>query len=163
MASSVADAAISAVRGGLVYCRDDPFLVASGAALVHEPDGLVICRAGLIDKVGSYSALAASLPDGADIANYSGCLIAPGFIDTHLHYVQTGIIGAQGGELLDWLERYTIRRSSPSPTMWWPARQPSCSATSSSGTAPRPPWYSARCMRDRSMRYSRRRSGETCA
>ena len=35
-------------------------------------------------------------------------LIAPGFIDTHIHYVQTGIIGAQGKQLLDWLNDYTF-------------------------------------------------------
>ena len=41
------------------------------------------------------------------LADHSGCLIAPGFIDTHIHYVQTGIIGAQGRKLLEWLETYT--------------------------------------------------------
>jgi guanine deaminase len=35
-------------------------------------------------------------------------LIAPGFIDTHIHYVQTGIIGVQGHQLLDWLNNYTF-------------------------------------------------------
>ncbi len=44
---------------------------------------------------------------GTPIADHSGCLIAPGFIDTHVHYVQTGIIGAQGHQLLDWLNDYT--------------------------------------------------------
>ncbi len=32
------------------------------------------------------------------------CLIAPGFIDTHLHLPQFDAIGAQGLSLLDWLE-----------------------------------------------------------
>ena len=35
-------------------------------------------------------------------------LICAGFIDTHIHYVQTGIIGAFGSQLIDWLNHYTF-------------------------------------------------------
>ena len=38
--------------------------------------------------------------------DYPGCLIAPGFVDTHVHYVQTGMIASYGTQLLDWLDRY---------------------------------------------------------
>ena len=99
---------VIAVRGTLVSCRDDPFLVGPQAALLHEPDGLVICRDGVITAAGSYASLRATLPPGAEVADHSGCLLVPGFIDTHIHYVQTGIIGAQGHELLDWLDTYTF-------------------------------------------------------
>jgi guanine deaminase len=75
---------------------------------VHEPDGLVICRDGIIQAIGPYAALHSELPANADLADYSGCLVTPGFIDTHVHYVQTGIIGAQGLQLLDWLTHYTF-------------------------------------------------------
>ena len=99
--------ATSAVRGTLIFCRDDPFLTDPAKAFVCEPDGLVICRDGMIRAVGPYARLKSELPAGAAVADHSGCLIAPGFIDTHVHYVQTGIIGAQGLQLLDWLNRYT--------------------------------------------------------
>jgi guanine deaminase len=102
------DGPISALRGTLIFCRDDPFLTDPGTAFVHEPDGLVIWRAGLIQAVGPYAALKAELPPDAAVADHSGCLIAPGFIDTHIHYVQTAIIGAQGHQLLDWLNDYTF-------------------------------------------------------
>ena len=109
MNASLSDgSSISAVRGTLIFCRDDPFLTDPGKAFVHEPDGLVICRDGLIHAVGPYATLKAELPLDTDLADYSGCLIAPGFIDTHIHYVQTGIIGAQGRQLLDWLNEYTF-------------------------------------------------------
>ena len=75
---------------------------------MHEPDGLVICRDGLIEQVGPFASLKAHLPADVTITDYSGCLISPGFIDTHVHYVQTGVIGAQGKQLLDWLETYTF-------------------------------------------------------
>jgi guanine deaminase len=42
------------------------------------------------------------------VADYAGCLIAPGFIDTHVHYVQTGMIASYGEQLLDWLNRYAF-------------------------------------------------------
>jgi guanine deaminase len=103
-----ANASVTALRGSLVFCRDDPFLTDPKTALVHEPDGLVVCRDGTIQSVGTYATLKPELPPDATVADYSGCLIAPGFIDTHIHYVQTGIIGAQGYQLLDWLNDYTF-------------------------------------------------------
>lgn len=99
---------LSALRGALAFCRDDPFLTDPRTAFVHEPDGLVICRGGTIEAVGPYATLRAALPPDANVADHSGCLIAPGFIDCHVHYVQTGIIGAQGHQLLDWLNEYTF-------------------------------------------------------
>jgi guanine deaminase len=103
-----ANASVTALRGSLVFCRDDPFLTDPKTAFVHEPDGLVICRDGTIQSVGPYATLKSELPPDAEVADYSGCLITPGFIDTHIHYVQTGIIGAQGYQLLDWLNDYTF-------------------------------------------------------
>ena len=96
------------MRGTLVFCRDDPFLTDARTAFVHEPDGLVICRDGMIEAIGPYGALKSKLPPNTNVADHTGCLIAPGFIDTHVHYVQTGIIGAQGHQLLDWLNEYTF-------------------------------------------------------
>lgn len=98
---------ITALRGPLAYCTDDPFL-AGATALRYERDGLLICRDGIVDAVGAYHALRGQLPDDCAVSDYSDCLIVPGFVDTHIHYVQTGIIGAQGRQLLDWLERYTF-------------------------------------------------------
>jgi guanine deaminase len=98
----------TAVRGSLISCRHDPFLDDPATALNYEPDGLVICRDGVIVAVGARSALQAQLPADANVTDHSGCLIAPGFIDTHIHYVQTGIIGSQGKQLLEWLDRYTF-------------------------------------------------------
>ena len=108
MLAAADKSSLGAIRGTLIFCRDDPFLTDPRTAFVHEPDGLVICRNGMIEAVGSYGALRSELPPNANVADYSGCLIAPGFIDTHIHYVQTGIIGAQGHQLLDWLNDYTF-------------------------------------------------------
>jgi guanine deaminase len=98
----------TAVRGALISCYGDPFLTNPATAFRYEPDGLVVCRDGLIVAAGAFAAVKKQLPADAVIDDYRNCLIAPGFIDTHIHYVQTGIIGSQGKQLLDWLERYTF-------------------------------------------------------
>ena len=67
----------------------------------------MIFRDGVIQAVGPFASLQSELPPNAELADYSGCLIAPGFVDTHIHYVQTGIIGAQGHQLLEWLTDYS--------------------------------------------------------
>jgi guanine deaminase len=105
---AAANARVTALRGSLVYCRDDPFLTDPAKAFVYEADGIVICHDGVIRSVGDYSSLKAELPPDSTLEDHSGCLIAPGFIDTHIHYVQTGVVGAQGHALLDWLNDYTF-------------------------------------------------------
>src|SRR4051794_9159790 len=98
---------VTALRGTLVSCLDDPFLVDPDKAFTVERDGVVICRDGKIEAVGPASDLLARVPRAA-LSDYSGCLIAPGFIDTHVHYVQTGMVASYGKQLLDWLDRYAF-------------------------------------------------------
>jgi guanine deaminase len=98
---------ITALRGTLVSCLDDPFVTDPDKAFTVERDGIVICRDGKIEAVGAASDLLARVPQAA-LADFSGCLIAPGFIDTHVHYVQTGMIASYGTQLLDWLDRYAF-------------------------------------------------------
>ena len=52
--------------------------------------------------------MAHQLPEGTPVTHYRRELISAGFIDTHIHYVQTGIIGAFGDQLIDWLNNYTF-------------------------------------------------------
>ena len=39
--------------------------------------------------------------------DHRGCLIQPGFIDTHVHSPQLDVIASYSGELLEWLQSYT--------------------------------------------------------
>ncbi len=95
-----------ALRGTLVSFAGDPFLVGPDEAVHHESDGLIVCRDGLIEAVGPYHDLRRELPADIPVADYSGCIISAGFIDSHIHYVQTGIIAAPGKRLLDWVNDY---------------------------------------------------------
>jgi guanine deaminase len=60
----------------------------------------------VIEAVGPYDRVRATLPTDAPITDYSGCILCPGFIDTHVHYVQSEIIAAPGKQLLQWVEDY---------------------------------------------------------
>ncbi|MGE0746379.1 MAG: guanine deaminase [Rhodospirillales bacterium] len=99
---------VSAVRGALAYLRDDPFRADPAHAFVHVPDGLVVCDNGIIRAAGPAAALLPTLPPGARVDDRRGCLVCPGFVDTHVHYVQTGMIASYAGDLLDWLEKRTF-------------------------------------------------------
>ncbi|AYH42878.1 guanine deaminase [Azoarcus sp. DN11] len=95
-----------AIRGELLHFLGDP--ADRGAdAVEHFPDGLLIVRDGLVAEAGPAAALRAKLPADARIDDRRGRLILPGFVDTHIHCAQTDIIASPGGQLLEWLDRYT--------------------------------------------------------
>ena len=76
---------LTALRGTIVTCRDDPFLTDPSRALATELDGVVVCRNGLVEQVGPAAEIIRSLPAGTRVTHHEGCLIAPGFIDAHVH------------------------------------------------------------------------------
>jgi guanine deaminase len=70
-------------------------------------DGYLLIDGRYIRALGEWS----DRPDGADIEVVDcgrNSLLAPGFIDTHLHAPQLEMIGSYGGHLLEWLNRYTF-------------------------------------------------------
>ncbi|MCC4116888.1 guanine deaminase [Aromatoleum toluclasticum] len=95
-----------AVRGEILHFTGDP-AVAGADALRHFADGLLIVRDGLVAEAGPADALLAKLPADARIEDRRGRMIVPGFVDTHIHFAQIDIIASPGGQLLEWLERYT--------------------------------------------------------
>ncbi|WP_150244228.1 guanine deaminase [Nocardiopsis quinghaiensis] len=96
----------TAVRGSLVWFGTDPFLTSSEQALEYVEDGLLVSQNGRITAAGPYTELADGLPTGTTVVHYRDKLILPGFVDPHVHYVQTRIIGAYGDQLLDWLHNH---------------------------------------------------------
>ena len=76
---------MQAFRASLFDFIDDPY-TSSGQSYRYFKDGLLIVEDGLVTSCGEYSALENTLPENTEIVDYSGYLIMPGFIDTHLHY-----------------------------------------------------------------------------
>lgn len=96
---------VQAFRGAVLHFVGDPGELGAQA---HEyfDDGLLVLREGKVAAAGEAQALLPGLPEGTELVDYSGKLIMPGFVDTHVHYSQTDSIAAYGEQLLEWLERY---------------------------------------------------------
>jgi guanine deaminase len=97
-----------AVRGSLVYLTGDPFFEASEKCLQYIEDGMLVVEDGKIIQSGAASDIQKLIDPDVPVHYYPNGIILPGFVDTHIHYVQTDIIGSYGKQLLDWLEQYTF-------------------------------------------------------
>jgi guanine deaminase len=97
---------VQAYRAGLMHFHADPAFIEHAHAW-HE-DGLLIVEDGKVTAAGDYSTLRATLPPGAEVHDYRGKIIMPGFIDAHVHYPQTDMIASPAPGLLPWLEQYTF-------------------------------------------------------
>jgi guanine deaminase len=100
---------MQAYRAALLSFDDD------GSAR-YEQDGLLVVgpdAAGrqVIRAVGPYAALVANY-QGVRITELPGRILAPGFIDLHVHFPQTDVIGSPADGLLPWLENYTFPHES---------------------------------------------------
>ncbi|QTF91233.1 guanine deaminase [Halomonas sp. BM-2019] len=74
----------------------------------HHQDGALWIENGRIRAVDDYARLAPTLPEGISVIDHRDKLIVPGFIDSHVHYVQLEIMASYGRQLLDWLNDYTF-------------------------------------------------------
>ena len=72
--------------------------------LVTAPDDQGLQR---VHAVGDHATLIGQFP-GLAVREWPGQLIAPGFIDLHVHYPQIDVIGSPADGLLPWLEHYTF-------------------------------------------------------
>jgi guanine deaminase len=94
-----------AIRGTFFDFVDDPW-----KHVGHERDaarfvidGLLVVKKGLIEDFGSFAEVSARQP-GLPVTRLPGRIIMPGFIDGHIHFPQTRVLGAYGDQLLDWLQ-----------------------------------------------------------
>lgn len=79
----------------------------SASAFEYFEDGALVIDQGRIVAIGPASHLMPSLPADARVIAHGRRLLLPGFIDTHIHYPQTDVIGSAGHTLLDWLNHHT--------------------------------------------------------
>ncbi len=92
-----------AYRSALLYFRSDD-------TLVYEADGLLVTQADAhgvqrVHQIGPWSADAVR---GVPLQHWPDRIIAPGFIDLHVHYPQVDVIGSPAEGLLPWLDQYTF-------------------------------------------------------
>lgn len=84
------------------FRSDDP-----AGSLRAEDDGGLLVREGVIIARGPYAQLRAEHP-AEEVADLTGGMLLPGFVDTHVHYPQVRAIGGLGMPLLDWLDRCAL-------------------------------------------------------
>lgn len=82
------------------------------AAARFEQDGLLVLaqnEAGrwVVHAIGDWRALQAEFAH-VPVEHLPGRIIAPGFVDLHVHFPQTNVIGSPAEGLLPWLENYTF-------------------------------------------------------
>jgi guanine deaminase len=99
-------AARLAIRAPLLSYCGNPFEADPAECVRYESDGLVVVTDGRITYTGPFAA--ARVPRDAELHQYREALLTSGFIDAHVHYVQTPIIGGCGKQLLEWLETYVF-------------------------------------------------------
>jgi len=84
---------------------------ADGRAVL-DTDGLLVTAPAangrrVVHAAGDFATLAPQYP-GVPVTHLPGRMLAPGFIDLHIHYPQTDVIGSPAEGLLPWLENYTF-------------------------------------------------------
>jgi len=98
---------IKAWRAAILHTIADPSEVGIDASYEYFEDGLLVTQDDKIIDLGDAKTL---LPNYSHvtISEHPNSLILPGFIDTHIHYPQVGVIASYGEQLLDWLNNYTF-------------------------------------------------------
>ena len=104
---------MKALRASLLYFTDT---ANSAGHAVYEADGLLVIGPNasgreVVQAIGSYAALSAASA-GVPTEHLPGRLIAPGFVDMHIHFPQLDVIGSPAEGLLPWLENYTFPHES---------------------------------------------------
>ncbi|HTM77339.1 MAG TPA: guanine deaminase [Devosia sp.] len=93
------------LRGRVLTFVAEPQGLDDAASYRYLEDGAVVIVDG---KVVELEAFAGVDTTDAKIIDHRPHLIMPGFIDTHLHYVQSQMIASYAGSLLEWLNSYTF-------------------------------------------------------
>ncbi len=93
------------LRGRVLSFLSEPGGLHDTASYRYLEDGAITIIDGTIVALGDYA--------DADLANatiidHRPHLIMPGFIDAHLHYVQSQMIASYAASLLEWLNTYTF-------------------------------------------------------
>ena len=93
---------MKAYRASIFHFLDKP--VSGNGNYEFIEDGVLIVEDGKVKTLAPYSEI--KIPPHIELKDFSGSLIMPGFIDSHIHATQTGAIASYGEHLLEWLQIY---------------------------------------------------------
>lgn len=93
------------LRGRVLSFHRTPQDLEDTESYLYLEDGAVTVEGGKVCAVGDF---AEAETEGAEVIDHRPHLILPGFIDLHVHYVQSHMMAAYAGSLLEWLNTYTF-------------------------------------------------------
>ncbi|MBJ6987530.1 MULTISPECIES: guanine deaminase [unclassified Devosia] len=93
------------LRGRVLSFHRAPQDIGDTESYLYLEDGAVTLENGKVIAVGDYASAETA---GAEVVDHRPHLIMSGFIDLHVHYVQSHIMAAYAGSLLEWLNTYTF-------------------------------------------------------
>ncbi|MBI9038020.1 MAG: guanine deaminase [Bacteroidales bacterium] len=97
---------IKAYKGDIFHFLDDADAENCNSKNQYIENGMIVVEDGLIKSIGTSNEIIKTLPKGTEVIDYRDSLIVPGFVDAHIHSVQTESIASYGEQLLDWLNGY---------------------------------------------------------
>ena len=99
---------ITALRGAALTFTGDPFTSPDDHCRTYYEDAALVMGDGKILDFGPAMEVLSNYDSDIALTHDPDSLILPGFVDCHVHYPQTQIIGAGGKTLIDWLDTYTF-------------------------------------------------------
>lgn len=100
---------MKAFRSSLLWF---PYSGEQAAQACYAHDGLLVLARNdaerwVVHAIGDWNTLRAEFAQ-VPVEHLPGRIIAPGFVDLHVHFPQTNVIGSPAEGLLPWLENYTF-------------------------------------------------------
>lgn len=92
-------------RARIAHFPDTTCTPESDIVVFH--DGALVIEDEKVVALGEYQPVSEAHAD-AVVHDFQDKWLLPGFIDSHLHYPQTEVMGRFGEQLLNWLENYTF-------------------------------------------------------
>ncbi len=105
MINATNNGTLTGYKGSVFYFTDNPKFTQN--AYQFFSDGVLYVQDGKVVEAGDYNKLQAKYAN-AEIVDYTGKLITPGLMDSHVHYPQMEMVGSYGEQLVQWLGKYTI-------------------------------------------------------
>ena len=99
-----------AYRASILHSVADPKDVGIDESYDYFEDGVLVVENGHVVDLGHADEVLARQPKTLEVKQYKDKLITSGFIDTHIHYPQTGMIASYGEQLLDWFRELHLPR-----------------------------------------------------
>jgi guanine deaminase len=97
---------IKAVRGNIFDFGQGAGVLNLKSHFRYFEDGLLVISGGKVLACGDFEQIKRDHPDIHEIDDHRNCYIFPGFVDAHVHSVQTRAIASYGSQLLEWLEKF---------------------------------------------------------